>query len=461
MKVNFIRRVHSILQRDFNSKIQETLWFLVNPKSLASRVDMAVTVFAKNSGIWFWIGRIVSKSRALKRQGRSEFSFSHSSPTSQMELIEKLLTAREALEVSHSEASSALREVFFIKNNQSTWKSSDLFRLASRCELAGLFTNALEIRKAGYDLFEEGLSSLPEYRRRVGLMLVAIQKGDKELARDSAQGLDLHLVRRIDKISDLLEYTRIWVSDSGSEFRTRNPSSSVDQIQNSLVSNREALVFGPGPAAIQDSPTYPGIVARTLSPTSARSASVGEIGPFETHIAYLNKQTERWLGLLPPEEVERVFYRFKVVVTYGRRDLTFPGPSHYPIRRARRPNGFLSGKPNSGQIMICDLLAMGAARVFVQGMTFFLGPETYRSDQRRFDLERGGTADSHGRVGSPLPFQTCRGIGAHGTGENWRLIRNLWETGRVNGDRYFVDAISLSEDQYAKNLETKFGFDAV
>ena len=118
---------------------------------------------------------------------------------------------------------------------------------------------------------------------------------------------------------------------------------------------------------------------------------------------------------------------------------------------------FLRGKANAGTILLLDLLAAEPGSIFTQGFTFFIGDAAYRTDQQRFFPAHNRSLDQNMKKFDDLDFEVCRIIAAHNPLQNRRLVKNLWEASKLDGDRFFESSLQLSDEDYQAEMDKKYG----
>jgi hypothetical protein len=106
---------------------------------------------------------------------------------------------------------------------------------------------------------------------------------------------------------------------------------------------------------------------------------------------------------------------------------------------------------SSGHTRSCGSRASG---VYILAADLFVSGNNYRADSlRRFDdVTR---IDSTGSSGGE--FDRCGTFASNSLFENRQLVKNLVNANKVTGDENFLDAIDMSEAEYATRLDSLYG----
>lgn len=214
------------------------------------------------------------------------------------------------------------------------------------------------------------------------------------------------------------------------------------------------VIFGPGPVDTTsfEVDSEATTVSRVMMPGVTRWDSSDVFGG-RADIAYFNGMTAQWIGSLTPGHREQVLacaHSFRTSSKHGwMRDYknVVMVPDIKPL--------YLTGSPNMIPTMAVDQIIGGADHVHILGTSFFLGASPYRESQRREFPVEGKKSDEFGSIGSD--FERCKSMSSHDQFVNRAIIKNLHNAGRVTGDQAFERAISLSDTQFADELEETYG----
>ena len=94
------------------------------------------------------------------------------------------------------------------------------------------------------------------------------------------------------------------------------------------------------------------------------------------------------------------------------------------------------------QNIIYDLLMYSPKKIFLTGVTFYLGKKLYKKNY----------------IGPNFPDTIiAQGLRTHEPFSNFNFIKNLWERGLITADKEVINILKLSELKYALKLDKKYG----
>ena len=247
------------------------------------------------------------------------------------------------------------------------------------------------------------------------------------------------------------------ISD-GRKARSYGKIGELVNLLSSRSPNEEAdiarILVGPGPLGEQicECPSD-SIVCRVLMP-GVVSWSEDDFTEGRADIGYLNGMTTNWLSGLSHSERKGIIDRFSRIYvkkpTNWSTEFTNVGVS------TRITGLFLDGDPNMVPIILANEILNNVSRVYVAGVTFFVGEEPYRSTDRRRFGGSGKSADALGRMSS-APFERCLALSSHDAPANRKVVRMFLNSGHVSGDTAFMRTIRLSDHDYLLELEDLYG----
>lgn len=353
---------------------------------------------------------------------------------------------------SHERTTSSILDISRGPGFGASWNSSLFFLASKSLQQLGLFAGSSELYIKGLEALKREMKYSDNPRRTIGLLKLAIHEGDVEQSMALANSIRGFRPRSI-LVTLLVEYVDLWSRRAPHGFLSKG--SEENSAFSSLVQGRPCLVFGPGHFSEYSEDDFRDfLVARVVFLGKLGITSLGS-SEKKTHLAYINGINSKRLAASDDRIVEDFLSRFGAHV-YRQGVGGDVLASKANIARAMPPNpSVLSGSTNMGVSMIVDILSFQPSHLFVKGITFYLGSSGYREDE-----ERSVYSDSH-RPGlkslGPAEFKQCNAIGGHNLVENRQLIKNLFNTGAIDGDELFRDALMLSDSDYLLALDRLYG----
>jgi len=358
-------------------------------------------------------------------------------------------------QISHSAATDWLLEEARSSKLGQQWSSSMLFDMARTSRQIGLFAGSGGLYDKGQSAFERELCNSDNPRKSIGLARLAIQRGDLDMAQYFAQTLRESKLQ-IPVTQLITRYVDLW---SGTFFReSTRPQTDVDEQYSRLVCGQKILILGPGPMTDFAREDYGDFKIARIVFYSHSGMSAGGNDPGKTDLAYSNGVNSVRLAGLPAPVLRNFMSQFSAHT--GRLGATKNGILEgrgLVSRFLPAEPILLTGGSNMAQTMLLDILSFAPEEVFLKGITFYTGGQPYRHGQER-------QIYSHISQVKPAPlgelrYRLCSDIGGHSPQENRKLILNLWNAGRVNGDVLFEKSLSLSEGSYLRGLDSQYGVD--
>ena len=161
-------------------------------------------------------------------------------------------------------------------------------------------------------------------------------------------------------------------------------------------------------------------------------------------ISYYNGGTvEKYSGDIEKALPTLLFYFFKTKSSFYSLILKIWG-KNYNTRIYHNLKNILLNKygANNIQNIIYDLLIYRPKKIFLTGITFFIGKKLYKKNY--FPSGRGMSL-------------TAQAIRTHEPFSNFLFIKNLWKREIIEVDKEVADILKLSESKFAIKLDQKYG----
>lgn len=366
----------------------------------------------------------------------------------------KILAEFARLELGRGDAESHIRELndAIIKSLSNTQSNARLVRLiALWVQSWGFLAASLELYRFATEVgalsFDTDFPGAPLIRTAAR----SFWASDVTVAADLVQPL-----RRMAATSSapdlwrLADYFALWAI--GREARRPFLRRTGNREFYKLITGRTAWVHGPGPRESMSSGETgdADVNAVTLS-SGTEGAGVFSQGFDATSrgmiVGYINRQYGEWLvGLHEARRKEllrSLSYISMKKSVYRQIDADQLG---IPSRVFCRAPKVLLPSPNMAPAMVFDLLASGASRIQLSGVTFFVGG--YATSGYSLDLQSG----------SPSPHwrDPLRSLLLHDPLANRQFVRNLYFAERVSADPGGARVLEASENEYLRSLELTY-----
>tara|TARA_B110000503_G_scaffold143716_1_gene247558 strand:+ start:13879 stop:15192 length:1314 start_codon:yes stop_codon:yes gene_type:complete len=354
--------------------------------------------------------------------------------------------------ISHSAATEALQEEASAINFRDHWNSTMLFDMARASRQIGLFAGSSGLYETGQAAFERELLRSDNPRKAIGLTRLAIQRGDQAKAEHFAGVLRRTKVQ-IPVTRLLARYVGLWAGNHSPE--SLESLSESDSHYRDLVHGRKILIFGPGPTTAFEEIDFVDFTIARIIFYSDVGMSVNGTERGRTDLAYSNGINTRRLERLSSPLLLNFMSQFSAHTgRLGSTSGALEGAGKLTRLLPAEPI-LLTGGSNMAQTMLLDLLSFSPKEVFLKGITFYTGGQPYRKGHER----QVYSSKDHEGPEAPTDehYKLCSDIGGHSPQENRRLILNLWNAGRVDGDEYVRQGLSLTEDGYLAALDNQFG----
>lgn len=275
---------------------------------------------------------------------------------------------------------------------------------------------------------------------------LAIQDGDMDRAQYFAERIKNNLLVPNYHIYSLVSYVDIWLFG---QTRVWERGARAEAGPSHGISGQSVLVIGKGAVGPRffDQQGPEKLIARILTPVSENTLAPSSVGDSKTYVAYANGETTKWLRRFSQDDIVRLLEPFDHVAFKNGVPRMLRKFKFSRLREAVNPNLFLCGSANMAQIIALDLLAQEPGDVFFTGTSLFLGNSPYRADQHRYRVD--GPIDDAENVNRVL----LDSLSKHNAWENWQVLKNLWQMGRIHGDEHFESALRLSTENYLAALE--------
>ena len=315
----------------------------------------------------------------------------------------------------------------------------------------GLFEAALTYEERGIEFLHRGYFRGLSLPYRVQEIQSSIHRGDRDRAIDSVGSFRTRY-EKPGKLSfsvlDLLNYVDVWAgrvhNQTAEEMILKDPAWSR------YISGKQVVLYGPGnicPATPRI--TRSEVVARIAGPGSYSWPAEGDLAGGRADVVYLIPETLNSIGKTPQERINRVGHFDYLCIKRGEAPY---------LRNSRRVEAgarlFPRGHPNMTPLATIDLLRTPATSVRIIGSDFFASSSSYRADSIRTTPD-GRPQTQQGSSGNL--YDRCTLMASHNAFQNRRLIKNLLESGRITGDKAFLEACSLSDLDYARRLDLHYG----
>lgn len=248
----------------------------------------------------------------------------------------------------------------------------------------------------------------------------------------------------------LADYFALWTK--GRAARRSLFRRSDDREFHASIAGRAVRVHGPGPrgSMLGGELGAVDVHAVTLSSgsegTGVFSHGLGSTASGMT-VGYINRQYGEWLVGLPEAQRQELLQSLSCIAmkksVYRRIDV---GQLGIPSRVFLRSPKSLLPSPNMAPAMVFDLLASGASRIQLSGVTFFVGG--YATSGYSLDLQ--------GESPSPRWRDPLRSLLLHDPLANRQFVRNLYVAGRVSADPGGVRVLEATEKEYLRSLELTY-----
>ena len=201
------------------------------------------------------------------------------------------------------------------------------------------------------------------------------------------------------------------------------------------------------------------MIVGIMRPTGPSAVSAGKFESGFPHVAYANGNTVNFLSRLDEAAIRNSLAPFSALVLKAPVPTVLQRNSATPIRRVTGGNQLLLvyGRPNMVQVAALDILRFAPSGLFITGVNFFI--DDYREEERWYDHVRSRRVDIVNSGGED--FEVCVSISEHGAITNRNLLKNLQMWNRLDGDATFQDSLRLSDEEYLRALEIRFGKERV
>ena len=357
-----------------------------------------------------------------------------------------VLTGRLDNQLSHAEASAALREaarsLASVTAPPTTW-----FVWENLSRAIGCFSASLEFTRGAFDL----ITSLPirSDAERGRLFLAHLYQGDIERA-----GHAWHTS------SPTTETAGFW-TDAGHLLwlLTGGESGRADHTPHDAfaedVSGREVLVWGPAPVSEVSTVSEGGYVARVIAPGVTGFDSADALGG-RCDIAYASSRVTK--ALIADGSAE-VLDQFRWVSfrtdSWKSLDIAHGRTAHHHKRLLPSP----WDKTNVIPLAVWDLLHVKDVSVRVGATTFFASAQAYTTEETRLKDEATGKTDERGSTG--LRFERCLSLSHHNLSAHHQLMALLMKAAAVTFDQAGTEVLQMSLADYMAEIDALYGVEAV
>lgn len=330
------------------------------------------------------------------------------------------------------------------------------FAIEQILSAVGLFEAGFAFAELGQELILQQVRENPSEDNLIRAIQVAIVRGDRESALVSREKLlevrnKPNLMRRRWKnIDDLENYLNLWQGKACSYPDPPRHTSPLESAWRLFLVGKMSVVYGPGLSTgppIKISKDNP--VIRIAGPGSFTWTNKADFAMGRTDIVYLIRETLERIGSDERERIQILSpYRFVGV----KRSTTPYLPTARRVETASQL--FLRGHPNMVPLACIDILRVPRTTVCVIGANFFASEISYRQGGVRVNPD--GTSQSQaGSAGAVFDRSTL--MASHNAIQNRAIIANLVQVGRICGDSEFLEAVSLSNLEYAQRLDRIYG----
>ena len=359
----------------------------------------------------------------------------------------------------HEVADLEVRNLLETQNFGRTWDSASWFIAVQMVQAVGLFVISLELHRRGLAKFGLEVGRLRGIRKSLGLAQLAIQTGDSNLAANCQSQLARSALTPLAQPAKAVaEYLGAWLDgEHGGYSGFLHPS---EMFLSSIVKGKNVLLKGP--AVIRESKDWEQtntVIVGIMRPTGPSAVSAGKFESGFPHVAYANGNTVNFLSRLDEAAIRNSLAPFSALVLKAPVPTVLQRNSATPIRRVTGGNQLLLvyGRPNMVQVAALDILRFAPSGLFITGVNFFI--DDYREEERWYDHVRSRRVDIVNSGGED--FEVCVSISEHGAITNRNLLKNLQMWNRLDGDATFQDSLRLSDEEYLRALEIRFGKERV
>ena len=321
----------------------------------------------------------------------------------------------------------------------------------------GHFSASLEFEKLGVSRASKVRVGRSRLARSLTELQAAIHTSDLKLAINKSEAVKQILSSRTAipmSILEILQYVHTWVGSEMASSRTIDAEGPVNHRWMEAASGRNFVVYGPGETRTeQDLISDNQLVVRIAGPGSFHWAGNSDLARGRADVVYMNPETMTSIMEQGGDSVEILKSYPFVCVKRGQSSLL---PNSRRIDAGARL--FLRGHPNMVPLIVLDLIKVPGSRIHVIGSDFFASAIAYRDDSRR--VTPGGLRQTQQGSSGNL-YDRCTLFASHNVFQNRRLISNLVHAGRVSGDRSFMEACLMSDQEYARRLDLFYGQDRV
>jgi hypothetical protein len=327
------------------------------------------------------------------------------------------------------------------------------FYLSSLLSGLGQFEASLMLHNLGRAQVIRQVEQVPTFRNQIRGLQSFIFEGDAARAKSAATGL-LNTIRSSNqqealygRLAILFRYLETWLDCS---FRLAPDAAGSDVSDwNLWLDGASCVVFGPGAVGnYENLDQGESKVFRSAAPGSYSWDQSSDLFAGRVDGVYLTPENLSYL--MNDTESRRKLQAYNWVLVKK--------SSKIGLENLRIVDNrawlFLTGHINIVPLATLDLVASGASGVYILASDFFASGNNYRVDSlRRFDNVT--RIDSTGSYGGE--FDRCGTFASHNLLENRQLVKNLVNANKVTGDEFFLDAIDMSEAEYATRLDSLYG----
>jgi len=366
-----------------------------------------------------------------------------------------VLSSWHAGELTHSEATLLLGALLSERPPRGLlW--DDYLELSRQAMRVGLYRASLGFQEAGWTLLDRAMETKNDTVSSIFHLRALIHQGRLEEASNHAQSLVRQ--RLVPTVRAELDDLRSYLVHCGYGQESKSLQQGEDSLERkwlARISGSKVLVYGPGATPNLPSPTPPFLVARVMGPSVYRWDSDDDLVGNRTDIVYTNPENLSQGFASGSEDFRREVSVFPFIcVKRGGRFL---------LPNARSLKGFGSlfqcGHPNMVPLIVLDVLASSGIP-HVIGSDFFTSAVAYRESDRRA-VGWGSSAVSEAKQSAQGSaggdFDRSSLMSSHNSIENWALVQNLYQAGRVSGDQSFEDVMEYSLRQLMEIYDQVIG----
>jgi len=335
--------------------------------------------------------------------------------------------------------------------------TAQTFFVAQVTGALGHFSASLAFEKLGVSRASKVQMGRSLLTRSLVELQAAIHSGDAEQALDRskavAQSLSSHATIP-GSILEILRYVEAWVGSDTAPHSETHFEGPIDRLWADATLGQDFIVYGPGETSDdQDLISENQLVVRIAGPGSFQWAGAADFAHGRADVVYMNPETLASIIEQGKQNVDILKSYPVICVKRGQSSLL---PNSRRIDVGARL--FLRGHPNMVPLIVLDLIQVPRSRIHVIGSDFFASPVAYREDSRRV-TPSGSRQTEQGSTGNA--YDRCTLFASHNVFQNRRLISNLVLADRVSGDKRFVDACLISDEEYARRLDLFYGQDRI